>query len=123
MDSYFSISCSLKAHSFLSISSIIFFLFAICAALLMAGRVASHARFSRARSIISTSANPAGRPRPYRDKKQQLFRRTVNTANNHHQKVLEGWMGTNSDMKHKQSRQQPEVNPSKASKILQYEEW
>lgn len=95
MDSYFAISCSLKAHSFLSISSIIFFLFAICEALFMAGRVASHARFSRARSIISTSASPAGRPRPYRDKMQQLFRRTVNPANNHHQKVLEGgWAQT-----------------------------
>lgn len=61
---YFSISCSLKAHSFLSISFIIFLLFSNWEVSLRAGRVASQARFSRALSIISTSACPAGRPRP-----------------------------------------------------------
>lgn len=61
---YFSISCSRKAHSFLSIAFIIFLLFSNWAVSLSVGRVASQARFSRARSIISTSACPAGRPRP-----------------------------------------------------------
>lgn len=61
---YFSISCSLKAHSFLSIAFIILLLFSDWTVSFREGRVASQARFSRARSIISTSGCPAGRPRP-----------------------------------------------------------
>lgn len=68
MMSYFSISCSLRAHSFLSISSIIFLRFSSCETSFKGGRVASQARFARARSIISTSAIPAGSPRPITSK-------------------------------------------------------
>ena len=63
-DSHFSISDSLRAHSLRSISSIIRLRFSSWETSLRGGRVASHARLARARSIISTSARPAGKPRP-----------------------------------------------------------
>ena len=63
-NSHFSISDSRRAHSLRSISSIIRFRFSSWETSLRGGRVASQARLARARSIISTSARPAGKPRP-----------------------------------------------------------
>lgn len=67
---HFSISSSLKAHSFLSISSIIFLLLSSWERSSSGGKVASHALFILALMIISTSASPAGSPRP---EKQKVF--------------------------------------------------
>ena len=64
IETHFSISFSLKAHSFLSCSSIILFLFSHWVGSSRGGREASQILLALARSIISTSDNPAGRPRP-----------------------------------------------------------
>lgn len=69
---YFSISCSLRDHSFLSISSIIFLRLSSWDVSLSGGRVASQDRLALALSIISTSASPAGSPRPENKMKYYL---------------------------------------------------
>lgn len=61
---HFWICPSLKAHSLASISSIMCLLLSSCFRSFSGGRLASQARLARARAIISTSARPAGRPRP-----------------------------------------------------------
>ena len=64
----FWISCicsSLNFHSYFSLASIIIRRLLNCSGSVNGGNEASQARLSLARSIISTSAIPAGRPRPW----------------------------------------------------------
>ena len=91
--SHFSISDSLRAHSLRSISSIICLRFSSWETSLRGGRVASHARLARARSIISTSARPAGKPRPGKrgNRTRHLFVTLLLFFSSHHLCGLTEW--------------------------------
>lgn len=82
---HFSISSSLKAHSFLSISSIILLLLSIWERSSSGGRVVSHALFILALSIISTSASPAGSPQPGKQPQEHslLYKYNYNNISTH----------------------------------------